>query len=703
MSAADVRRRIRRPSGHWLLLALILVSLTLALLVQGVAEVSRSSTAPRAPVPASLGLRKAGPIIDFSEGRMRSIGPRPRTVALTFDDGPDPTWTPRVLEVLARHRVPATFFVSGARVVAHPKLVQTQLRRGHEIGSHTFTHADLASLPSWRQRLELSLTQRALAGAAGIHTSLFRPPYSSSPDALGLEDLDAARAAGAGGYLVVFAQKNSEDWKGYGARQIVARSLPSGGRGAVVLMHDGGGNRANTVTALERLIPALKAKGYRFSTVSEITGRARSDVMRPVGRGERLHGMAFSWAMHVSSKVVGVLSFLPIPITALLIARALVLVWFSRRHVSRSRRRRNSDLFLPPVSIVVPAFNEEIGIAASIRSLAASDYPQFEVVVVDDGSQDQTAAVVEGLNDAKVVLVRQENMGKARALNAGIARSKHPIVVMVDADTLFERDTLRWLVQPFSDPKVGGVSGNTKVGNRKGLVGQWQHIEYVMGFNLDRRLYDVLDCMPTIPGAVGAFRREALAAAGGVSDDTLAEDTDLTMAINRAGWRVAYQDRAVAWTEIPTSLGGLWRQRYRWSYGILQCLWKHRAAVWARNEPGHVGRAIPYLLLFNVIAPLLSPAIDLFALYGILFVHPVHVLVYWSLFNLVQLGIGLYAFKLDGERLAPLLLGPLQQFVYRQLMYLVIIQSVVSALLGARLGWRKLVRTGQVRMPAPTE
>jgi cellulose synthase/poly-beta-1,6-N-acetylglucosamine synthase-like glycosyltransferase len=319
---------------------------------------------------------------------------------------------------------------------------------------------------------------------------------------------------------------------------------------------------------------------------------------------------------------------------------------------------------------------------------------------VDDGSTDATAAVVEDLGEPTVTLFRQANAGKPAALNAGLARARHDVIVMVDGDTVFEPGTITELVQPLADPAVGAVSGNTKVGNRRGLLGRWQHIEYVLGFNLDRRMFDVLRCMPTIPGAIGAFRRHVLDRVGGVSDDTLAEDTDLTMAINRAGWRVVYEERALAWTEAPATLGQLWRQRYRWCYGTMQAMWKHRGAAREGTPLGRYG--IPYLLFFQVFLPVLAPIIDLMALYGLLFLNRTPVLGYWLGFNALQMAIGVYAFRLDGEKLRPLWTVPLQQFVYRQVMYLVVIQSVISAVLGSQLRWQKQRRTGALQVPAPS-
>ena len=244
---------------------------------------------------------------------------------------------------------------------------------------------------------------------------------------------------------------------------------------------------------------------------------------------------------------------------------------------------------------------------------------------------------------------------------------------------------------------VGAVSGNTKVGNRRGLLGRWQHIEYVIGFNLDRRMFDVLQCMPTVPGAIGAFRRWALIDAGGVSGDTLAEDTDLTIALGRAGWRVVYAEDARAWTEAPATLQTLWRQRYRWCYGTMQAMWKHRRAVIQSGAAGKLGRrGLPYLLAFQVLLPLLAPAIDLATIYAIAFAWSPLIL-YVSLgFLVMQLLAAIYAFRLDRERLGPLWSLPLQQFVYRQLMYLVVIQSVASALYGLRLRWQVIRRTGEM-------
>jgi cellulose synthase/poly-beta-1,6-N-acetylglucosamine synthase-like glycosyltransferase len=358
------------------------------------------------------------------------------------------------------------------------------------------------------------------------------------------------------------------------------------------------------------------------------------------------------------------------------------------------------------VSVIVPAYNEEAGIAATVESLSRSRHP-IEIIVVDDGSTDRTADIVQALIDRRppglppLRLIHQTNAGKPAALNAGAARARGDILVMMDGDTVFEVDTIGYLVQPFADPSVGAVSGNAKVGNRTGILGRWQHIEYVVGFNLERRMYDLAGCMPTVPGAVGAFRRDALARVGGISQDTLAEDTDVTMAVIRDGWRVVYEERAVAWTEVPTSLRQFWRQRYRWCYGTLQAMWKHRGSVLKRGAEGRLGRrGLPYMLLFQVLLPLLAPVVDIYAVYGLVFNDAVRVGEVWLAFLAAQTLMAFYAFHLDRERATALWTLPLQQVVYRQLMYLVVIHSLVTAMVGSRLRWQRMQRHGSLEIPA---
>ncbi|REE95521.1 bifunctional polysaccharide deacetylase/glycosyltransferase family 2 protein [Thermomonospora umbrina] len=691
----------RDPRGHWILLLLGGLVLGVALLLNGAARgelgESPGRVAADSGVEPPASVTGGGPVVNLADGPMRSARPKPRTIALTFDDGPDPRWTPQLLDVLARHHARATFFVVGAQVAQHPGLARRLAREGHEIGNHTYTHIDMSTSPDWRIRLELDLTQRALAGTVGVKTRLMRMPYTSTPGGLTGPQWTAAQRAGRHGYLVALTDRDTEDWARPSADEIVRRAVTSArpGEGAVVMLHDSGGDRAATVAAVDRILTTLSAEGYRFTTLSESVGLPYSSVR--ASTAERMVGTALVFAQRASGWLIAGLATLFGLAGLLTLTRLGMLLSLARVHVRRVRAKENvPDPDPPRVSVVVPAYNEEMSIEATVRSILDSDHrAPIEVIVVDDGSTDDTARIVAGLDLPGLRLLRKTNGGKPSALNAGIARARADIIVLVDGDTVFQRDTVRTLVAPLTDPTVGAVSGNTKVANRGGLLGRWQHIEYVIGFNLDRRMFDVLECMPTIPGAIGAFRRESLASVGGVSDDTLAEDTDLTMAICRAGWRVVYEENALAWTEAPSSLRQLWRQRYRWCYGTLQAMWKHRGSIREGGRSGRFGRrCLTYLTLFQVALPLFAPAMDLFTLYGLLFLDPWWFAGSWAAFVGLQTLAGAYALRLDGEPVRPLWALPIQQVIYRQLMYLVVIQSLVTAVLGARLRWHTIRRTG---------
>lgn len=709
-------RRVRRvtPRSHWLLTGTLLVAFGTILFFAAFVNAtfspdSAAGVGRQESVPTEI--RTGGPIIHTADGQPRTYALPAKTIALTFDDGPDPRWTPQILDTLRRYDVPATFFVVGTQVARHPQLTKRIAADGHELGVHTFTHPNLAAVPKWRRELEYSQTQAAIAHAAGVTTALLRFPYSSLPSAIDDLSWNLALEAGRLGYLTVVNDLDSRDWDRPGVDAIVANVTPPGDEGAVVLLHDAGGNREQTVAALAEFIPRMQARGYRFTTVSDGLGLALVDAatngsaapaavlkQSPASAQARWRGLALVWLVHLADGTIALLKALLVVIGVLTAARTLLLFVLARRHARRRRSPgwRWGPPVTEPVTVVVPAYNERVGIAAAVRSLATGDHPEIEVVVVDDGSTDGTADVAEGLGLPNVRVIRRANGGKASALNLGIALARHDLIVTVDGDTILEPDSIRRLVQPFADPAVGAVSGNVKVGNRGGIVARWQHIEYVIGFNLDRRLYETLRCMPTVPGAIGAFRRQALLDAGGFTDDTLAEDTDLTMAIVRAGWKVVFEDKARAWTEAPASLGQLWKQRYRWSYGTMQAMWKHRRAFTERGASGRFGRlGLPFLALFGVLLPLLAPIIDVMAVYGLLFSNRVETAAAWLAMLGMQAITALVAFRLDRESLRPLWALPLQQFVYRQLMYLVLLQSMFTALGGSGLRWHKLRRTGQ--------
>jgi cellulose synthase/poly-beta-1,6-N-acetylglucosamine synthase-like glycosyltransferase/peptidoglycan/xylan/chitin deacetylase (PgdA/CDA1 family) len=693
----------RRLPMRLLLPVLVLVALMAMLMLRGyvhseiLADHRIRAEAATDKVPERI--LDGGPVIDTRGGRATSLKVPDHRLVLTFDDGPDPTWTPKVLDVLKKHHAHAVFFVTGTMASRYPDLVKRMVDEGHEIGLHTFNHPDLSFQSKKRIDWELSQNQLALAGAAGIRTSLFRPPYSSFADAMDDRSWPVTEYIGTRGYITVVNNTDSEDWQKPGVRQIIRNATPKSGKGAVVLMHDSGGDRHQTVQALDRFLPEMKDKGYAFDNLTEALDAPTAHTA--VAGPELWKGKAWIFLVQASEHITDVLVVGLSIIGSLVIGRFVLMLLLSGIHARRVRRKdfRWGAPVTQPVSVLVPAYNEAKCIENTVRSLMASEHP-IEVLVIDDGSSDGTARIVEAMGLPNVRVVRQLNAGKPAALNRGLANARHDIIVMMDGDTVFEPSTVRELVQPFGDPRVGAVAGNAKVGNRDSLIGAWQHIEYVMGFNLDRRMYDVLRCMPTIPGAVGAFRRSALERVGGMSDDTLAEDTDITMAMHRDGWRVVYAEKARAWTEAPESVQQLWSQRYRWSYGTMQAIWKHRRALVERGPSGRFGRVgLPLVSLFMVVAPLLAPLIDVFLLYGVVFGPTEKTIVAWLGVLAIQVVCAAYAFRLDRERMTHLISLPLQQILYRQLMYVVLLQSWITALTGGRLRWQKLRRTGVVEAP----
>lgn len=648
----------------------------------------------------------------------RSGAADPKAIALTFDDGPDPDYTPAILRVLESRRVPATFFVIGENALEHPELLQRIVADGDELGNHSYTHPNLAEVRAFGTELELNATQRLIESYTGRSTRLFRAPYFGDAEPTTADELRPASIAQARGYTIVGLHVDPADWRTPGVQAIVDRTVQQIESATpeqsanVVLLHDGGGNRTQTVAALPQIIDRLRADGYRFVGVSQLAGLSRDAVMPPVRGSDRI-------AVHADVSLFLVLAALGYAIRwlfffaiALGIARAVLLTALAL--INRATGQRPpADAPQPPVCVIIPAYNEERVIVASIARVLASDYPALELIVADDGSKDATSALVRQYygDDPRVRLLTLTNGGKASALNRALATAQGEVVIALDADTQFLPDTIARLVRWFADPRIGAVAGNAKVGNRINLVTRWQAIEYVTAQNVERRALDALGAITVVPGAVGAWRRAALDAVGGYPEDTLAEDQDLTIAIQRRGWRVAYDVEAVALTEAPETFRALAKQRYRWSFGTLQCLWKHRAVINAGRPRGLAWIGMPQVWLFQILFAAISPMIDLALVISIVGtavrVHQhgwdqtqsdvLRMALYWAVFTGIDLLAGWIAYRLEPVRQRfPGVLLIAQRFAYRQLMYGVVIRSITAAMRGGMVGWGKLERTGSV-------
>lgn len=575
-----------------------LVVIVIAVLVNSRAPVLLGDSSPPSPgindesevVPELAGAQQV------AMGRLGAGFSLPDTmVSLTFDDGPHPVWTPVVLDELDRLGVKASFFVVGEKVAAHPDLARDIVDRGHDIANHTHSHPQMGRLGGRAIRTQLDVASLVIVDATGIESRLYRPPYSSSIEALEPEEVRAARVSAAAGWVVVGTDLAPRDYDPtVTTDELVAQAMPRGGSGAIITLHDGGGDdRSRTVAVLEPLVAELRESGYDIVPVSEAVEAATGvNPMQPADGGEALRATAFRWTIVVAGWAERVAIFGAITFMSLFVLRVVGLTGAALWQGMRRRRAAvDSEPYVVPVSVIVPAYNEEVGIEAAVRSIDATQWPELEILVVDDGSSDDTSAVVAGLDMERVRLVRKPNGGKPSALNIGIREARHDVLVMIDGDTVLEPSTIPELVQPLRDPNVGAVAGNPKIGNETTLITRLQVSEYLMSSSLERRVTAPAGLITTIPGAVGAWRRAAVTEAGLVSNTTLAEDSDLTIAVARGGWRVAYQPDARAWTEAPATAGMLYRQRTRWTFGTLQVLWKHRRAVLDRGEGSQLGRS----------------------------------------------------------------------------------------------------------------
>lgn len=621
-------------------------------------------------------------------------------VSLTFDDGPDPEWTPKILDLLKAKGINATFFVIGSKAIAHPELIRRILDEGHEIGNHTFNHANLQTSTEWRTRLELNATQRAIESITGRSTLLFRPPYDADRTPRSPTELDPLLIAQGLGYIPVMASIDPLDWQRPTAQELLQRIKQQRTSGNnIVLLHDSGGDRSSTLEALGPIIDYLQRRGDEVVPLRVLLGVPLSGVMPQILANDPaperlLAGTGLNLWQGFNTLAWWFLALS----TGLLMARTLLIALLaSFRARSERREPKSTEPFTPAVSILLAAYNEEKVIVQTLESLLASDYPgPLEIIVVDDGSTDRTGAIVEELaaQHPQIRPVRQANRGKAIALQQGINLAQHPFLVMLDADTQFQVNTLRELIQPLSDPQVGAVSCHIRVGNDDTWIARYQALEYLAGFNLDRRAYAALNAITVVPGAASSYRAEAIAAAGGIQPDTLAEDTDLTLALHRVGYQIRHTARAHAVTEAPRTLRALLRQRQRWSFGTLQCLWKHRDMQFSIRY-GWLGLfSLPSIWFFHVLLVALVPLVDLTLILSLIRGSDSSLLTYSLIFMAVDVFLALVACQLDGEPWRTSLRIIPMRLVYRPLLALAVLYALQRAMRGTWVGWGVQERWG---------
>ena len=649
--------------------------------------------------------------------RVQQLGAVPHKVALTFDDGPDPSYTPQILDILKEKKAPAAFFVIGDHAKDQPRLLRRIYAEGHEVGNHTYTHPRFSAtdISETFIRTELNLTELVIESRLGVKSLLFRPPYGIDHQPDSADEVTLLPIPQKLGYLLVGSRIDPHDWGSEagvpppGPDEIRKAVLgqASAGKGNIILFHDGGGNRSATVTALPQIIDGLRAQGLQIVPVSELIGQTRAQVMPPLTGNEWLLSRLDALVFDLSNLAGMAMTLIFIAGIILVSGRAIIVGLLALVEKIRQREPDHPD-YHPLVSVVIPAHNEQMAIEATVRNALASEYSHIEVVVVDDGSTDRTAEILDSrfAADARVRIHHQVNRGKPAALNQALAMCTGEVIVTIDADTLVDPAAIGRLVRHFVDPGTGAVAGNIKVGNRTRWITRWQALEYITSQNMEKRAFDLLNCITVVPGALGAWRAEAVRAAGGFVADTLAEDADLTISLRRRGWRISYDEEAEAYTEAPESPGALIRQRFRWTYGTLQSVWKHRDTLF-RPRYGSLGWiALPNIFLFQILLPLVSPVIDLMFLGTVLMWAVAQLplsrfgqvwtgddvqrsLIFLALFLLIDLATCVVAFALERDEDWSLLLPIIvQRFYYRQLMYIVIFRAVVQAWKGGAVGWR---------------
>jgi peptidoglycan-N-acetylglucosamine deacetylase len=657
-------------------------------------------------------------------------GYHPKKVALSFDDGPDPVWTPRILDILKEYNAPGVFFMIGEQAGDYVGVMKRVYREGHEIGNHTFTHPDISEISIRQVDLQLNLTERLFASKLGVQPLYFRPPYSidQEPDT---NDQAAPidRIQGLG-YVIVGNKIDTNDWDENPRKtpqeitdsvfqQIKDMEVKTWARGSVILLHDGGGDRSATVAALPVLIKALRARGYEIVPVSELVGKTREQVMPHLTPRQRWQAGVDSIAFFFYGFFTNFVVWLFFVGDVLMSGRLIIIGVFAVIDRFRKRKSYASADYAPRVAVLIPAYNEEKVIVRTIRSVMMSNYKNLHIIVIDDGSKDRTAEVAReaypnDIASGRLVVLTKPNGGKADALNYALERTDEELYVGIDADGVIAHDAITNLVPHFANPKIGAVAGNAKVGNRVNLWTRWQALEYITSQNFERRALDLFDVVMVVPGAIGAWRTSAVRAGGGYHTNTVAEDADLTMNVLEQGYSVIYEDQALAFTEAPVNADGLMRQRFRWSFGILQAIWKHRGAISKHRAMGLF--ALPNILIFQILLPLVSPLIDLMFVAGVFhyfidrYFHPetastasfYKLITFFGAFLLIDFVTSALAFAL--ERKHPASKGDawllvhiwIQRFTYRQVFSVVLFRTLKRAFDGKPFAWDKLDRTAQM-------
>lgn len=724
-------------------------------------------------------------------------------VSLTFDDGPNPEYTPAIVSLLKKHNVPATFFFLGENVFKYPNVAKDAALAGFEIGNHTFTHSKEVHESNVRLQNELRTTTKVIEAATGKTPLFYRPPYllNIGTDPTINPEISAEiplQVAFNDGYIPVGADIDSKDWLVTNSTELLDNVMKNANKGHIILLHDGGyADTKYMIKVLEEMIVKLKNDGFEFVSLNEllfppssiniknklsvystdpaftqeisllqwflytenffdyylINGKfdkntktalenwqLKHGIVRPddllnpeygvVGQKTQERILAVSSQNKVSnqivanndkslfsfgtlnsklqhfnliliSSIVSLSKYLFLIIIVLIVSRIIVILGlaiFSKiKNIIKGKNNRKKHQYMQGVSVLIPAYNEEENIESSILSVLESSYTNKEIIVINDGSTDNTALVIKKLQlkypDA-IKLLEIPNGGKANALNVGIDNSKYDVFVAMDADTIFKKNTIKNLVKHFNDPKVGAVAGKVETTNSLNLLDVFQTIEYEVGQNIEKKVFASVNAVGVIPGPVGAWRKSVVMKCGGYNQETLVEDQDLTLAILNSGYKILYEPLAIAYTETPHTLKDFLKQRFRWIYGTLQCAWKYRKNFWKNPSSPFSVIVLPNTVLFSLIVPLFYPIVDGFLIVALLLGAWKEAIITYIIFTCLDVLYSLIAFIIGKKRLWMLIFIPIQRLYYRQIIYYVVVKSILRAIEGDEEIWGKVAKKG---------
>ncbi len=355
----------------------------------------------------------------------------------------------------------------------------------------------------------------------------------------------------------------------------------------------------------------------------------------------------------------------------------------------------------PSVSLIMPVYNESKLIAQVLERLFALDYPDYEILVIDDGSSDNTflhaMVAARNVQQPRVRILPKSNGGKSDALNHGLSLASGEIVVCIDGDAVLDPLALKLVLAHFDIPAVGAVAGNVRVSNRDTAWGVFQALEYALGLGLMKRAQSAAGAVAIVPGPLGAFRKEAIARASGYDHDTFAEDFDLTLKLLEDGWQIIYESRACVYTEAPESLMQLMKQRYRWSRGSVQVLRKRWHMFRQPLKRPWAFFGVCYLTLEMMVMPVAHVlGLLMFALGGLASGTNMYIGVWWLQLLVLDASIAMFCVVAERERWSLVAAAPLSRVFYQVILDVLRICATIEEFMGVKMGWGKLKRLGKM-------